>query len=408
MNDTTASREISTTVPRVDAEKLAQLRARLDATALPPTVSGSAGAPGPSQERAAGLLARWRDGFDWNAVEDRLESLGHITTSTEDGRTLAAIHARADESVPARIPVLLVHGWPDSPLRFVELVPLLTAAGHDVVAPSIPGFGWSTQPEGEMSRELAASDFHALMVALGYERYAVHGGDWGSAIASTIAQQNPEAVSAVHLTDVPFDLAFTIDRATASDVEVAYLDHIEKFGAESAYLIGNTMQPDLVGLTLADSPIGLAAMLASLYDAWSDDEIAADHILANATLMLMTGSVRSSMRLYSEPAQSWDTAEWEAGTGAEDGAGAEEGTETEGDAWGTDDQGWADWAPARVEAPTAFAMFPSDLASAPRELADKHFAVERFTVMPRGGHFAALEQPEALAADMTAFLADKS
>ena len=201
---------------------------------------------------------------------------------------------------------LLIHGWPDSPLRFVALIPRLVDAGHTVVAPSIPGAGFSDEPEGQMSRELVAEDFHALMLELGYQRYAVHGGDWGAAIATTLASSHPEAVIALHLTDAPFDLTFTIDPETGSDAEVAYLRSVEKASAEQIYQGGSILQPDLVALAVANSPVALLGWLAHLYDQWRDDEIAVDHVLANASLLWLSGTIRSSMRLYSEPAGKWD------------------------------------------------------------------------------------------------------
>ncbi len=381
------------TLPRVPSDRLTALDARIRDAELPRLVPPAERAPGPDQSRQAGLLARWRDGFDWRAVEDRLEDLGYTETTTVDGRRLAAIHACAPE--PTGVPILLLHGWPDSPLRFVDIIPLLTAAGHDVVAPGIPGFWLSDEPADEMSRDLAAADVHTLMGSLGYDRYALHGGDWGGAIAQTVAQQHPDAVIALHLTDVPFDLAYTIDKATATPAEVAYLESVEEFGAEALYLSANASQPNLIATVLADTPLGLAAWLGSLYDAWSERRIADDHIIANAAMMYLTSTVRSSMRLYSEPATSWGGSDGEGGDGEAE--------------WGAD-RDWDDasgWEPARVTVPTAFALFPADLGMAPRELAERHFALERFTVMPRGGHFAALEQPALLTDDLLEFLADR-
>lgn len=229
MNTTSA---IVTDLPRVSQEALDALDARVHTTRLPRLVPSAAQAPGPGRARQQSLLERWRNGFDWRAIEDRVERLGYAETTTADGRRLAAIHARATD--PTGLPILLVHGWPDSPLRFLELIPLLTTAGHHVVAPAIPGFWRSDEPEGEMSRDVPAADFHALMGTLGYDRYAIHAGDWGSPVAQAMAQQHPDAVVALHLTDVPFDLAYTIDKDTAGPAEVAYLEAIEKFGEKCA------------------------------------------------------------------------------------------------------------------------------------------------------------------------------
>lgn len=434
-----------------DQAALDALAARLAATRLPTANATSASAPGPSADLGARLLETWRDRFDVRAIEQRAAELGAFATTTADGRRLAALHVRAEAATG--MPILLIHGWPDSPLRFVELIPLLAAAGHDVVAPAIPGFWYSDEPAGEMSRELAADDFHDLMTGLGYDRYAVHAGDWGSAIAQSVALRHPAAVAAVHLTDVPFDLAYTIDKESASDAEVAYLEAIEKFGNEALYLTANTAQPNLIATVLQDSPVGLAAWLGALYAAWSDTPIADDHIVANAALMYLTGTVRSSMRLYSEPASAWDESNWSDGSDWSAGSSDGEGEATDGEAWAGDvgaGSGWSDddaaateatggwgdasgdsgaaaagsgdradgwgagsddwsgsWVPEAVTVPTAFALFPKDLVMAPRQLAERFFAVERFTVMPRGGHFAALEEPQLLADDLLAFLAGR-
>lgn len=203
--------------------------------------------------------------LDWRTVEARLENLGQLVTTTADGRRIYALHAQHTGG-GGRVPVLLIHGWLDSPLRFVHLIPRLTEAGHDVVAPAIPGFGWSEEPDGEISRELVAEDFHNLVTGLGYHRYAVHGGDWGSAIGTTLAGLHPESVVALHLTDVPFDLAFTIDEALASEAEMAYRCSLEQFAGGQLYLTANSAQPDVTALTLNDSPVGLLAWLAHLYD----------------------------------------------------------------------------------------------------------------------------------------------
>ena len=376
---TTQTLTETTSVPPGEID---ELRQRLDQTRWPATRDESASVAGISVAAVRRLAERWRTGFDWRAVEAALDDLGQLVTTTPDGRRLWAVHARS--AAPTGVPVLLVHGWPDSPLRFTRLIPLLTAAGHDVVAPAIPGFGFSEQPSGEMSRELAAEDFHRLMGELGHDRYAVHGGDWGSAVATTLAETHPEAVVALHLTDVPFDKVFLVDRAQASPAEQAYLDAVVAWAEQQTYLLANTRNPDTVAMALSDSPVGLLAWVAEMYREWSEDPIPDDDVLAAASLLWFTNSLRSSVRLYSEPAESWDD------SGAE--------------AWA--DAGDGGWESGRVEVPTALALFPRDLAGVPpREFAERFFAVARCTVMPRGGHFAALEQPELLAEDLVAFLA---
>ena len=387
----TDSSTTATATDTIAQAEIDDLHRRLDQVRWPVRATGAA-VPGFDTDRLRPLVERWRHRFDWRMVEARLEKLGQLVTTTADRRRLHALHARGGE----RVPVLLIHGWPDSPLRFLHLMPRLTDAGHDVVAPAIPGFGLSQEPDGEISRELVAQDFHTLMTGLGYDRYAVHGGDWGSAIGTTLARLHPESVVALHLSDVPFDLAFTIHETSASEAEVAYLRSVEQFAGGQLYLTANTAQPDVTALALNDSPAGLLAWLTHLYDQWSETQIDDDDLLAAASLMWLTGTVRSSMRLYCEPAEQWDADSWD--TDAQD--------DTDVDAADWDQT--AAWVLDRVETPTAFALFPKDLAMAPRALAERHFRVERFTVMPHGGHFAALEQPALLAEDLVRFLNNRS
>ncbi len=387
----------NTTVPQKTIDELHQ---RLERVVWPSRAGGTA-QPGFDIARLRPFVERWRNSFDWRAVEAQL---GHYMATTADGRRVHAIHRRGGNG---KVPILLVHGWPDSPLRFVDLIPRLTAAGYNIVAPAIPGFGFSDEPSEEISPELIANDFHELMTELGYNRYAVHGGDFGSIVATKLATIHPEAVAALHLTDAPFDLAFTIDRETSSKAEADYLTCLESFSAGQMYLNANMQQPDVLALALADSPVGLLAWLAHLYDQWTDEEIEPDHVLANASLLWLTGTVRSSIRIYSEPADAWADTTWN----DQEPESGNDATNAENDALG----GWSDtgdadagetssWAPAKIDLPTAFCLFPHDIAMPPREFVERYYRVDRFTVMPKGGHFAALEQPEVLADDIVSFL----
>lgn len=382
---TTSTRSIIET-PSASQADIDELRRRLDSTRWPDVLDDSVAVHGISVATVRRLAEHWTH-FDWRAVETELDRLGQLALVTPDGRRLHAIHAQSPKATG--VPILLVHGWPDSLLRFTKLIPLLTAAGHDVVVPSIPGFGFSDQPRGEMSPALVAEDFAWLMAELGYTRYAAHGGDWGSAIATALTEAHPEAVVALHLTDVPWDKTFAVDRSQASPAEQAFLDAAAAWAEVQTYLVANTRNPDTIAMALSDSPVGLLAWIAEMYQEWSEDPIPDDDVLALASMIWLTNTMRSSIRLYSEPAQSWDDAD--------------------DAAWGdTSDQGEGSWGSGRLEVPTGFALFPKDLAGVPpREFAERFFTVERFTVMPRGGHFAALEQPRLLAEDLIGFLVDR-
>lgn len=326
------------------------------------------------------LVERWRDGFDWRAVETRLNQLDQ-RISTVDGVDLHHIVYPAAGQGPA---VLLLHGWPDSFLRYQRLAPLLAAAGHEVVVPSLPGFGFSAQPEGEISDDLVAGLLHQLMTGLGHQRYAVHGGDWGSAIAEALATTHPAAVAALHLVDVPYTHQFGVDREDASEAETAFLDAAEAWAAQATYVAVQSAEPTLLSYALADSPVGLAAWMADKYRTWTDREPDLDDVLAQVSLYWHTNTIRSSMRLYSEGMGSWDDSDGEPAAS----------------------EPWSGAGPLQV--PTAFALFPADIGVPPREFAERFFDVQRFTLMPRGGHFGAMEEPQALADDMIAFLSTVS
>ncbi len=375
-------------VPIVAAAALDDLADRLNRRRTRP---GAAAPIGISPERIGRLVDVWTDRFDWRAVEAEQDALGAAITTTRDGRRLQYVHAAAASS---SLPVLLLHGWPDTPLQFRHLIPRLRDAGITSVAPSAAGFGYSDEPEGELSPGLVAGDVHGLMVELGFERYVVHGTDWGATIAAALVEAFPEAVAGLHLLQPPFDRSFLVDRSTASDTETTYLTHMDRWNETAAYVSVHMHQADTLAAALDDSPVGLLAWLAEKYDAWSGPNLADDDIVAATSTMWFTGTLRSSVRLYSEPAASWNSGEW-----SDDSWGAETAdgdVDSEADAPGA-------WDP-RLDVPTAFAVFPDDIGTPPREFCERFFDVQRFTVMPRGGHWAALDEPDLLADDLIAWI----
>lgn len=373
----------ATTPAPVDQTDLDDLARRLQSHRSRPSAAQPLGI---SAERLVQLVRTWQE-LDWRAVEAEQAAYGATITHTADGRRLHYLHVRptadttgATEATP--LPIVLLHGWPDTPLQFRHMIPLLVAAGHEVIAPTSAGFGLSEEPTGELSPDLVAADVHGLMLALGHPRYAVHATDWGATVGATLTAAQPDAVAALHLLQPPFDRGFLVDRETATEPELAYLRHMDAWADSATHVTAHLLQADTLAAAFDDSPVGLLAWLADKYDAWSGDRIADEDIVACAATMWLTGSFRSSVRLYSEPAATWD----------------ESIDSAESD---------SDWGPARIEVPTAFAVFPDDIGQPPREFADRFFAVERFTVMPRGGHWAALEEPELVAQDLVEFLASR-
>jgi microsomal epoxide hydrolase len=287
---------------------------------------------------------------------------------------------------------VLTHGFPDSFLRFAKVIPMLTdpashggdaADAFDVVVPSIPGYAFSDRAEEDGMLFRVGDLWHELMTrVLGYERYGAHGGDWGSTITELLARDHGDVVVGVHLTDIPFFHAFR-PPDDPSAREKKYLESIRNFGQDQgAYAMIQGGQPQALSLGLNDSPAGLAAWLVEKFRRWSDCDgdverrFTKDELLANVTLYWVTETIDSSFAPY------FDVAHAGAGTWIK--------------------QGIKQWR-GSSEVPAAFALFPKDLSSPPREWAERFFNVERWTEMPRGGHFAALEEPELLVEDMREF-----
>lgn len=352
----------------VSALWLDDLRCRLDRFQW---VSSAAPTQGISRARLEGLLMHWRVGFDWRSVEKRMQGLGVRTLARPQSPEIQLLHQRATKGNSPRLPILLLHGWPDSSLLFHRLIPLLTKSGHDVVAPSLPGFGWSAEDPSETSTLGMAKTIHEIMNELGYSRYVVHGTDFGALVACDLAARFADRVRGLHLTQVPFDRLFMVDRASLTPEEQSFFESLDGWVRGASYLGIHQTQADTLAAALQDSPLGLLAWVAEKYDAWSELPISDNDILASVSTMWLARSVRSSLRLYSEPAGVW-------------------GKE-----------------PASVTAKTAFALAPKDtLPPAPRSLAERLFPVARHKTLPRGGHWPALEVPDTLAADLVEFVAE--
>lgn len=359
------------------AEALDDLRERLARTRWPTPV-----APGWDRgtdlEVLRGLVEHWQHGYDWPAAQARLDRLDHRRVEV-DGVGLHYVHVRCGtDDAPT---LVLLHGWPDSFLRFEELVPLLTTgpAAVDLVIPSIPGYGLSDRPTQPGTGPQRVADLVAgLLTAAGVERFGVHGGDIGAGIGVQLAERHRDRVLGLHLTDVPPRFGASLDRSSASAAERAYLDEVAAWTrAEGAYAHLQGTKPLTLAYALEDSPVGLAAWFLEKFRAWSDNggdvlaSFTADQLLTNLTLYWLTRTAGSAADYYYE---------------------AQHGS-------------YSTEPPARIDVPAGFALFPKDLLRPPRELAERFFDVRRWSQLPRGGHFAAWEEPELLAAEIRAFFA---
>jgi pimeloyl-ACP methyl ester carboxylesterase len=373
---------------RVDDATLADLDARLATARLPAGDAGDWDA-GTSPAYLRELVDYWRTRYDWRARESELRALPHFTT-TLSGTAVHFVHVRGRG--PSPLPLVLTHGFPDSFFRFHKLIPLLAdpaAQGgdpddaFDVVVPSLPGFAHST-PRGDHGDIFHVADrWHELMTdVLGYERYGAHGGDWGSTVTEHLGRSHHGAVVGIHLTDVPFWHAFRKPKRH-TPAEAAYFAAIERYQQqEGAYAMIQGTRPQTLADGLDDSPAGLAAWLVDFYERWSDCDgdlercFTKDELLTSIMIYWVTGTIGTSFLPYHD-VMSAGGPRWIAEM-AKQLAGAR-------------------------KVPAGFAMFPKDLSHPPREWAERFFDVQRWTTMPRGGHFAALEAPELLAEDLRAF-----
>jgi pimeloyl-ACP methyl ester carboxylesterase len=378
----------------VSDQVLSDLRQRLVRTRFPDEIPGSNWDYGTNLQYLKELVAYWRDKFDWRAAERRLNQLDQYTTRI-DGLTVHFVHQRS--KTPNAFPIVMTHGWPGSFFEFSKVIgPLTDPVAHgaraadafDVVAVSLPGYAFSDKPrERGWGPERMAGLIATLMARLGYSRYGAQGGDWGSPISRFLALNDATHVAGLHLNfcqagpppGVP-DPNAGVPRAELERMR----DRQVFFETERGYFLEQSTKPQTVGYGLNDSPAGLLAWIVEKFRSWCDcdgdveKKFTKDDILTNVMLYWVTESAASSARIYYEN-------QHPVGSGGPDNA-----------------RSFA----RRVEVPTACAVFPKEIVSVPRPWVAARHNLTRWTEMPRGGHFAALEQPELLVDDIRAFFRD--
>jgi pimeloyl-ACP methyl ester carboxylesterase len=351
---------------RVTEEAVVDLRERLARrrrVGLPAGLEPRHGVDSAWLER---LLARWADGYDWRVHEQRVLDL---PWELVDGPTpLRVVHRRGAPGAPV---VVLLHGWPDSVLRFEKVLPLLGDA--TVVVPALPGYPFSaSSAAGGMSGVDMADVVAAAMRQLGHERYVVSGGDIGAGVAEALLRRHGHAVSAVHLTDVPQGHLAAELPDDLTDDERAYADRRERWqAAEGGYAHEHATKPGTLAVALGDSPAGLLAWIGEKLWSWSDRSVEGgmeavfsdDDVLTWVSAYWFTGAIGTSFGPYALRQPSTNE---------------------------------------RVEGavPVVLSIFPGDLANAPRSFAERLFDVRAFHEHSSGGHFAAWERPDAFAADL--------
>jgi len=364
---------------------LDDLRRRLELTRWPGDSPGGNWDYGTNLTYLQELVDYWRRHFDWRAQEQRLNAFSHYKTAV-DG---LGIHCmRQSGQGPRPMPLIITHGWPGSFFEMYKLIPLLTDPGahggnpsdaFDVVVPSMPGYGFSDHPAQPGMHVFKVAELWAKLMTehLGYQRFGAQGGDWGASVTAYLGFAYPQQLIGIHVTSVTRPTPYLGPGSQAlSAAERAYLEQREAWlQAEGGYSHIQGTKPQTLSYGLNDSPVGLAAWIVEKYCTWSDchgdveSRFTKDELLTTITLYWVTQTINSSTRLYYE----------------------------------TQRQPWSLRQGERVVVPSAMAAFPREISRPPREWGERSFNVQRWTVMPRGGHFAALEEPELLAEDIRAF-----
>lgn len=332
------------------------------------------------------LCAYWVDEFDWRKQEAAINRFSHFVSPVQ-GIDVHFIHEKG--SGPAPMPLIISHGWPGSIVEFLNVIELLAHPerfggrvedAFDVIAPSLPGFGFSGRPPRPWGPRRMAGVFASLMTdVLGYQGYLAQGGDWGAAISTWLGFEHAPACRAVHLNC----MLMHDPRGPQSPEESAWAERFKREQVmEEGYRTQQGTRPQTLSYAMMDSPVGVAAWIVEKFNSWSDtvgDDVESAHtkdvLLTNIMVYLVTRTFNTASWIYYGR--------------------REEGGRT------LSNEG------KRVEVPTACALFPAEmLAWPPRRYVERMYNVQRWTEMPRGGHFAALEAPELLIDDVRAFARD--
>ena len=329
------------------------------------------------------LCAYWLAEYDWRTHETAINRFSHFIAPV-DGIDLHFIHEKG--SGPAPLPLIISHGWPGSIVEFLDIIEPLAHPerfggsaddAFDVIAPSLPGYGFSGRPPRPIGPRKMADLFNTLMTeVLGYEGYLAQGGDWGGAISSWIGFDHAPACLAIHINIMtmrhPEGPQGPEEEAWAAEFKREQL-------MENGYRTQQATKPQTLSYAMMDSPVGIAAWIIEKFNSWSDTEgddiesvYTKDLLLTNIMVYLVTKTFNTASWIY----------------------------------YGRREEGGRLLSPEghRVEVPTAAALFPAELLSwPPRSYAERVYNITRWTEMPRGGHFAALEQPALLIEDIRAF-----
>ncbi|XP_076335451.1 epoxide hydrolase 1-like [Tachypleus tridentatus] len=393
----------------VENKTLEDLNRRLDNAHLPESLDNVQFQYGFNSNYLEKVITYWRNTYDWRQEEKKLNEFDQFLTQVE-GIDIHFLHVKPTVTNPKIkiFPLMLIHGWPGSFVEFYKLIPLLTTSTDDrdfvfeVICPSIPGYSFSEAPhQPGFSMVDAGRVFVKLMKRLGFNKFYLQGGDWGSAVSTVISLLYPENVLGVHLNFIPFQRSFksilkqligsffpSLVADTPAQQKHIFSMFMEKLYfllKETGYFHIQSTKPDTVGVGLSDSPAGLAAYILEKFSTWTDrkytnlsdggltEKFTLDELLTNVMVYWITNSITSSMRFYKE-------------------AFSERILNCHFDR-------------LPVKVPTGIALFPNEITMLPRNIAkDQYRNIIHYSEMPQGGHFAALEEPQLLADDIWAFV----
>ena len=369
----------------ISDEVLADLRQRLSLTRWPDEMPGVGWDYGSNLDYIKELCEYWRTDFDWRAQEKKLNAFHHYKSEV-DGLSIHFIHEKG--TGPNPMPLVITHGWPSTFFEMTKIIPLLAdPGGHggdpadsfDVVAPSLPGFGFSQASQEPGMQVQKVADLWAKLMTenLGYPRFAAQGGDIGAGVTSRLGYAHSDKMIGVHLTSITRPTPYLgAGSRPLTEAEQAHSDQRERWQqSEGGYSHIQGTKPQTLSYGLNDSPVGLAAWIVEKYRTWSDchgdveSSYTKDELLTTVTIYWVTQTIGSSVRMYKENQSAvWEMAQDE-----------------------------------KVPTPAGMAMFPQEIAKPPREWAERSWDVRRWEQMPSGGHFAALEEPELLAHEVREF-----
>jgi epoxide hydrolase len=373
-----ATKDLSPFTVHVPQAALDDLKRRLAAVRWPDKGVATDWSQGVPLPRAQEFTEYWRTRYNWRRVESSLNALPQFRTKI-DGLGIYFLHVRSKHA--NALPIILTHGWPGSIIEFLQVIaPLVDPTAHGgkadeafhVVVPSLPGFGFSNKPtEAGWRLPRIANAWAALMARLGYSHYVAQGGDWGAGVTSWMAKQRVSGLAAIHL-NLP--ILFPPPPAPPGGYTAAEqpaLAQLGKYAADgSGYASIQATRPQTLGYGLADSPVGQAMWIYEKFQAWSDNQgdpaeaISVDHVLDDITLYWLTDTAASSARLYFESFAK-------------------------------------DFARMPIDLPVAVSIFKGDFFTPPKIWGDQTYSkLFYWNEVPKGGHFAALEQPELFVAEL--------